>query len=260
MAKKAKKKTAKKVAKKTTSRPAKEGQVWPAAAVESKPLTWLKPYDRNARTHSDDQVDAIARSIEEFGWTQPVLADPRGMIIAGHGRVAAAKKLGLAEVPVMIARGWTKDQKRAYVLADNRLAEKAGWDKDLLRIERQELETSGFDVDLTGFSTIDVKSFKRLTPDSPKPDAAADGPISAVGDVWHCGGHELVCVDMDDPEAASELILRSDPVVFIVTPDAADVLARLWEEKAGVEAFLEDDRTFNQVAEDRGFEIVEEDV
>jgi ParB-like chromosome segregation protein Spo0J len=107
---------------------------WPADLV---------PYARNARTHSPAQITKIAAAIEEWGWTNPVLVDETGSIIAGHGRVLAAKKLGIAEVPVMIVAGWTEAQRRAYVLADNRLALDAGWDEDLLRSELVELGELG---------------------------------------------------------------------------------------------------------------------
>src|SRR6187401_1390804 len=101
---------------------------WPADTVERWPIDQLVPNARNARTHSEDQVDQIAASIKEWGWTTPVLASDDRVIIAGHGRVRAAKKLGLSEVPVMVARGWTKAQIQAYALADNKLALNAGWD------------------------------------------------------------------------------------------------------------------------------------
>ena len=105
---------------------------WPADKVERRPVSGLTPYAKNARTHSDEQVAQIAASIEQWGWTIPVLVDEDGGIIAGHGRILAAEKLGIAEVPVMVAAGWSEEQKRAYVLADNKLAENAGWDSALL--------------------------------------------------------------------------------------------------------------------------------
>ena len=117
-------------------------QEWPADKVERWPLDRLVPYARNARTHSDAQVAQIAGSIREWGWTKPVLVDENG-IIAGHGRVLAARKLGLTEVPVMVARGWSEAQKRAYVIADNKLALNAGWDEELLRLELADLQGHG---------------------------------------------------------------------------------------------------------------------
>ena len=118
-------------------------QLWPADKVERWAVSRLIPYARNARTHSDAQVAQIAASIREWGWTTPVLVDEAGGLIAGHGRVMAARKLGIAEVPVMVARGWSEAQKRAYVLADNKLALNAGWDEELLRVELADLRGDG---------------------------------------------------------------------------------------------------------------------
>lgn len=124
---------------------------WPADKVERRPIAELIPYARNARTHSDAQVAQIAASVTEWGWTTPVLVDEAGSIIAGHGRVMAARKLGLTDVPVMVASGWTEAQKKAYVLADNQLALNAGWDMDLLKVEVGDLDLEGFDLSLIGF-------------------------------------------------------------------------------------------------------------
>ena len=126
---------------------------WPADKVERRAINTLIPYARNARTHSDEQVAQIAASIRELGWTTPVLVDEDGGIIAGHGRVMAARKLGIDEVPVMVATGWTDAQRRAYVLADNQLALNAGWNTELLKVEIQGLDGDGFDLALLGFDT-----------------------------------------------------------------------------------------------------------
>src|ERR1700712_1452016 len=126
-------------------------QEWPADTVERWALDRLVPYARNARTHSDAQVGQIAASIREWGWTVPVLVDETGMLIAGHGRVLAARKLGLLEAPVTVARGWSEAQKRAYVLADNKLALNAAWDEDLLRVELADLREMGAALQLAGF-------------------------------------------------------------------------------------------------------------
>lgn len=132
-------------------------QVWPADKVERRDVSELIPYARNARIHSEAQVAQIAASIKEWGWTTPVLIDENGGIIAGHGRVLAARKLKLDQVPVMTAAGWSEAQKRAYVLADNQLALNAGWDVDLLKVEIGELQTSGFDTALIGFDPIFIE-------------------------------------------------------------------------------------------------------
>tara|TARA_R110000851_G_scaffold120002_2_gene248118 strand:- start:8260 stop:8835 length:576 start_codon:yes stop_codon:yes gene_type:complete len=131
---------------------------WPATAPDVRAVAELVPYARNARTHSDEQVARIARSITEFGWTNPVLVDDSGGIIAGHGRILAAKELGIVEVPVIIARGWTDEQRRAYVLADNKIALDAGWDRELLAFELDALDDLNFDLDLTGFDEAPEKT------------------------------------------------------------------------------------------------------
>jgi ParB-like chromosome segregation protein Spo0J len=124
---------------------------WPADKVDRRKVADLIPYARNSRTHSDEQVGQIAASIKEWGWTVPVLIDPDGGLIAGHGRILAAQKLGIDDVPCMVAEGWTDAQKKAYVIADNKLALNAGWDSELLKIELGELGDLNFDLELTGF-------------------------------------------------------------------------------------------------------------
>jgi hypothetical protein len=125
---------------------------WPADDVRRVPVAQLVPYAKNARTHSAQQIAQIAASIKELGWTTPVLVDEDGGIIAGHGQVMAAKKLGIREIPVMTARGWSEAQK-AYVLADNQLPMNAGWDQNLLKMEIREIEALNFDLNLVGFDT-----------------------------------------------------------------------------------------------------------
>jgi ParB-like chromosome segregation protein Spo0J len=143
-------------------------QQWPAETVQRAAVSSLIPYARNARTHTDAQVSQVAASIREFGFTNPVLVSEDNTIIAGHARVMAAQKLGLAEVPVMVARGWSEAQKRAYVLADNKLALNAGWDDDLLRVELGDLKLADFDLALTGF-------------DIPELAALLEDPSSGMG-------------------------------------------------------------------------------
>lgn len=124
---------------------------WPADKIERKKVSELIPYARNARTHSDEQVAQIAASINEWGWTTPVLIDEGGEIIAGHGRVLAARKLGIEEVPAMTAIGWSNAQKHAYVLADNQLPMNAEWNMDMLKLEIDDLKVEDFDLSLIGF-------------------------------------------------------------------------------------------------------------
>jgi ParB-like chromosome segregation protein Spo0J len=138
---------------------------WPADKVERRKVKDLVPYAKNARTHSEEQIGQIAHAIEQWGWTVPCLVDEKGGLIAGHGRVLAAKKLGLDEVPVVVARGWSAAQKRAYVLADNKLTENGGWDDDLLKVEIGELQGEGFDLTLTGFSMDEIGELLDETED-----------------------------------------------------------------------------------------------
>lgn len=134
-------------------------QNWPADKVERRAVSALVPYARNARTHSPEQVAQIAASIREWGWTNAVLVDEVGNIIAGHGRVLAAQKLGIEDVPVMVAVGWTESQRRAYILADNKLALNAGWDDAILAVEFSDLIATGFDLALTGFGDLEISGF-----------------------------------------------------------------------------------------------------
>lgn len=143
----------KSAAKKPQGRSGDNGRAaWPADQVERRDIEKLIPYARNARTHSDEQVAQIAASIREWGWTIPVLVDEGDGIIAGHGRVLAARLLKIEDIPVLVARGWSEAQKRAYVIADNKLTENGGWDFDLLKNEFADLAALGFDLELTGFS------------------------------------------------------------------------------------------------------------
>lgn len=129
---------------------------WAADKVERRSVDSLVPYASNSRTHSDEQIEQIVQSIKEWGWTVPVLIDENGGIIAGHGRVMAAKQLELAEVPVMIATGWSEAQKRAYVIADNKLALNAGWDNEVLAAELKAIAELGFDLSLSGFDESEL--------------------------------------------------------------------------------------------------------
>lgn len=170
---------------------------WPADKVERRKVADLTPYARNSRTHSDEQVAQIAASIKEWGWTVPVLIEPDGGIIAGHGRVMAAQRLGITEVPCMVAEGWSEGQKRAYIIADNKLALNAGWDDEMLRAEFAELDGLGFDLGLTGFGETELGALladktEGLTDPDDVPDAP-ETPVTVEGDVWLLGRHRLVC-------------------------------------------------------------------
>ena len=150
-------------------------RAWPADAVERRPVAGLVPYAKNARTHSAAQIEQIAASVTEWGWTVPVLIDEAGGLIAGHGRVLAAKKLGLDEIPVMVAKGWSEAQKRAYVIADNKLTLNGEWDDALLKLEIEELKLDGFDLALTGFDDLELAG---LFDDAPKGGQSSAGSLA----------------------------------------------------------------------------------
>jgi site-specific DNA-methyltransferase (adenine-specific) len=174
--------------------------------LETIQIDALIPYARNSRTHSDGQVAQIASSIKEFGFTNPVLIDGGGGIIAGHGRVLAARKLGMSEVPCIRLDHLTEAQKRAYVIADNRLALNSGWDTEMLKVEFADLQELGFDLELTGFDLDEIKELlapvgtEGLTdPDDAPP--LPEHPRTVPGDIWVMGKHRLLCGDstsMDD--------------------------------------------------------------
>lgn len=174
-------------------------------------LDSLIPYARNSRTHSEAQVAQIAASIREFGFTNPVLVDADGGIIAGHGRVMAARKLGMIKVPVIELGHLTDAQRRAYIIADNKLALNAGWDDEMLRVEFAELKADGFDLALTGFSMDEVDALEPvqltegLTDEDAVPDAG-DIASSRLGDIWILGNHRVMCGDSTSIDAVEALM------------------------------------------------------
>ena len=211
---------------------------WPADQVERRKLSELIPYARNSRTHSDEQVAQIAASIREWGWTTPVLCDDKGSIIAGHGRVMAARKLGLSEVPVMTATGWSEAQKRAYILADNQLALNAGWDMDLLKVEIQELAGDDFDLDLIGF---DDKTLAGLLNDPTEGLTDADetpeppvNPVSVLGDVWILGKHRIICGSSTDAHTVEKVLNGVKPHLMVTDPPYGVEYDPEWRERAGI--------------------------
>jgi DNA modification methylase len=179
--------------------------------IEMMPVGSLRPYTRNARTHSKRQVQQIAESIKRFGFTNPVLISDDGEIVAGHGRVMAAKELGLHEVPTLRLSHLSADERRAYVLADNKLAENAGWDAETLAIELQALIDINFDVTLTGFSLaeIDFAIETGTGVDASELDVVPDLERTAVsksGDLWILGDHRVLCEDSRSSEAVAHLL------------------------------------------------------
>lgn len=184
-----------------SSRARPAGPQWPADQVVRRPLASLIPYARNARTHSDEQVAQIAASIREWGWTVPVLVDEDGVLIAGHGRVLAAERLGLADAPTMVARGWTDAQKRAYRLADNKLALNAGWDNQLLALELEELRNGPL-AEMTGFSDEEIaKLLARVGP--PDEFAGFDESIPTAHECPRCGYRWSGKADTGEPAEAN---------------------------------------------------------
>ena len=171
------------------------------------------PYARNARTHSDAQVAQIAASIAEFGFTNPILAGSDGVIVAGHGRLAAAQKLGIETVPVVVLDHLTPTQRRALVIADNRIAENAGWDEAMLQVELAALQEDSFDLSLTGFDAdalADLLAGEETTNDGQTDDDVApeipETPASRLGDVWVCGEHRVLCGDATETQAYTTLL------------------------------------------------------
>lgn len=168
----------------------------------------LIPYKNNARTHSDEQIEKIAKSMKEFGFINPILVDGNLNVIAGHGRILGAKKLGMKEVPCLFIEDLTEEQKRAYIIADNKLAEDAGWDKELLKIELEDLKNMNFDITLTGFELEDFDfsmdeseviedEFDETVPEEPK---------SKKGEIYKLGKHYLMCGDSTDINDVEKLM------------------------------------------------------
>ena len=168
--------------------------------IKQIPTSELTPYINNARTHSADQVGQIAASIKEFGFNNPILCDGDNGVIAGHGRLMAAQKLGLNTVPVIELSHLSETQKRAYILADNKLAENAGWDDALVQVELEVLSAEGFDVELTGFDYEELPKGcgGALTDPDEVPDVTSEEPTVTAGDLWLLGNHRLLCGDSTD--------------------------------------------------------------
>ena len=200
--------------------------------IEYRAIDALLPYARNPRTHAPAQIAKIAASIVEFGWTNPILVDGDNGIIAGHGRLAAARQLELAEVPVIELGHLSSAQKRAYVIADNRLALDAGWDQELLALELAELSEAGYDLLLTGFDDSELTqmladlddedgdaSERDVDPDAdeelPEPPRQ---PVSRAGDVWQLGAHCLICGDASDAAVVATLMQGEQASLCFTSP------------------------------------------
>ena len=184
---------------------AEESRIVLPGKLEHWPIDRLRPYERNPRTHSPEQIAKIAASLLEFGWTNPILVDGDAGIIAGHGRLLAARELGMKTVPVIELTHLSEAQKRAYVIADNRLALDAGWNEDLLT------EGLDFNLALTGFDLDELNALleDETTEEVPAPEPPED-PVSRPGDLWVLGEHRLLCGDSSDPAAVDRLLAGAD--------------------------------------------------
>jgi DNA modification methylase len=205
--------------------------------IELKSVVKLSQYPRNARTHTGAQVAQIAASIAEFGWTNPILIGPDNVIIAGHARLAAAQKLGMTEVPVIVLSHLTAAQRKALVLADNKLALNAGWDEDLLRLELQELQSLDFELDLIGFDSIEIDALLRDPIADEQADLAPPLPLIATtqpGDLWVLDRHRLLCGDATRAPDVARLLGQCKPRLMVTDPPYGIELDSEWRDRAGI--------------------------
>jgi DNA modification methylase len=196
---------------------------WPADQVEHWPLERLIAYANNPRLHSEADLDKIAASIGKWGWTNAVLVDEQGVLIAGHARVGAAARLGLKSIPVIVARGWSDEEKQGYRLADNELAARSSWDPDLLRSELRDLKFNGFNLELTGFEPdrledilAGLRSSGLTDPDS-TPEVPAN-PVTGSGDVWLAGDHRVGCGDSTSAADVQRVLAEAQPHLMVADP------------------------------------------
>ena len=199
----------------------------PSLQIHYRPIATLVSYARNARTHSDEQITQIAASIREFGFNSPILVDGHRGVIAGHGRILAARKLEMTELPVIELAHLTGTQKRAFILAENKLTERAGWDSELLSLELSELQDAGFALELTGFDEAEIQALlaKDGEEDSDATEDAADElpatPVKAVsktGDIWLIAEHRLICGDAADPAVLASLMGHERAALCFTSP------------------------------------------
>lgn len=191
--------------------------------IKEKNVAELIPYANNSRTHSDEQVAQIAASIKEFGWTNPILIDDQNSIIAGHGRLMAARKLGMDKVPCIEVKNLTPGQIKAYIIADNKLALNAGWDFTLLNVEFEQLAEMGIDLEITGFSLEEIEELKPvelnegLTDEDAVPDVPEE-PKTKLGDIYQLGNHRLMCGDSTSIDAVDKLMDGDRPDMIFTDP------------------------------------------
>ena len=205
-------------------------------AIKEIKVEELIPYVGNARTHSDDQVSQIAASIIEYGFTNPILIDEQKGIIAGHGRLQAAKLLGMSLVPTITLAGLTKAQKKAYILADNKIALNAGWDMQTLKLELESLQELNFDLGLTGFDDSELGNLLNRTEGLTDPDTIPEKvePTAKLGDVWRLGKHTLVCGDSTDPLVVESCLEGVKPNLMVTDPPYGVEYDASWRQKAGI--------------------------
>jgi len=205
--------------------------------ISYRPIGELIPYARNARTHSEAQVALIAGSIRAYGFTNPVLVDGANGIIAGHGRVMAARKLGLASVPVIELAHLSETQKRAYILADNRLAEAAGWDKEMLALELGDLSGLGVDLTALGFDLGELDALLHAGTPDPREDEVPEPPVvpvSKAGDLWCLGPHRLLCGDATTASDVERLLNGVTPHLMVSDPPYGVAYDPDWRNRAGL--------------------------
>ncbi len=223
--------------------------------VKYKLIDDLAPFSHNARSHSKRQIRQIAASIETFGFTNPVLVDRTDTIIAGHGRLAAAKLLRMERVPTICLDGLSEDKVRAYILADNRIAEKAGWDKNILTIELQHLLSVelDFDIEVTGFEISEVDSILRKKKNNQhKWDAAkvdeAHEPVSKFGDIWALGKHRILSGSLEIGSLEDLMSNHRAILVIFVDPHQVDIAIRQWQQHTRDHAIHWSGKRFNDIA------------
>lgn len=202
------------------------------------PIEKLIPFVRNARTHSAAQVAEIAGSIRAFGFSNPILVGAKGDVIAGHGRLAAARQLGLADVPVIVLSGLSESQRRQLVLADNRIALNAGWDMDMLKLELADLSAMGADLSLLGFNEKELATALNgagagLTDEDEVPKVS-EIAVSIPGEIWCLGPHRIVCGDSTNPEFVAALLAGAEPQLMVTDPPYGVAYDPEWRHRIGV--------------------------
>jgi DNA modification methylase len=214
---------------------------WPADRLEHWPIERLIPYANNSRLHTEADIDKIAAAILKWGWTMPVLVDEEGVLIVGHGRVAAAPRAGVTSIPVIVARGWSEEEKRAYRLADNQLAARASWDPEQLHNELRELGFSGFDLELIGFYPDQLETIlaplgsSGLTDPDSVPEVP-DQPVTRRRDIWLLGDNRLGCGDSTSSADVAQVLAGSEPHLMVADPPYGVGYDPSWRARRGLGA------------------------